>query len=361
MMALRTLVGVSVSLVGVLLSLVGVSLSHASVASQLQIPVQRLLGQRIMVSMQGTSASAGLLQQIEAGQVGSVVLYAYNIASAAQVRSLTSSLQRAARRGDNPPLLIAVDQEGGEVKRFPDGPPSLSALQIGRTGSTAVATQQGAATGRYLKSLGINMDLAPVADVPTTPSAFIWQQQRAFSFSASAVARYATAFVRGLQSAGVAATGKHFPGLGSAVVTPDNAQIELRPTGSQLQAALTPFRAMISGGIDAVMVTTAGFPAYDRSGESAALSPAIVTGLLRDKLHFGGVAITDALWTPTAHDELAAGILAARAGEDIMIYWQQDQGVLASLEHALGPGTTSRAQALISYERIVSLKRAVAG
>jgi beta-N-acetylhexosaminidase len=341
------------------LTLVGASLSHAPAASQPQIAVPKLLGQRVMVSMQGTAASAGLLGQIEAGRVGSVVLYAYNIASAAQVTSLTSSLQRAARRGHNPPLLIAVDQEGGEVKRFRDGPPSLSALQIGRTGSTAVATRQGAATGRYLKSLGINMDLAPVADVATAPSAFIWQQQRAFSFSASAVSRYATAFASGLQSAGVAATGKHFPGLGSAVATPDNVRVEVRPTRRQLQSALTPFQAMISGGLDAVMLTTAGFPAYDRSRESAALSRPMVTGLLRDKLHFGGVAITDALWTPTGHGELAAGILAARAGADIMMYWGQVQGVMPSLEHALAAGTISQADALSSYERIVRLKRAI--
>ncbi len=230
---------------------------------------------------------------------------------------------------------------------------------MGRTGNPAVAAWQGAATGRYLESLGINMDLAPVADVPTTPYAFIWQQQRAFSFSPYVVGRFATAFARGLQSAGVVATGKHFPGLGSAVVTPDNERIEVRPTATQLQAALTPFKSMISGGLDAVMLTTAGFPAYDRSGESAALSRPIVTGLLRRKLRFGGVAITDALWTPTGHGELAAGILAARAGADIMMYWWQVPGVLPSLEHALARGTISRADAVSSYERIVRLKLAI--
>ena len=320
----------------------------------------KLLGQRIMVGFPGTSASAGLLSAIRAGHVGSVILFSANIASRAQLKSLTSALQRAARAGHNPPLLIAVDQEGGQVKRLPSGPPSLSPPQIARTGSVSVAAAQGRATGRYLKALGINMNLAPVVDVPTFPGAFIWRQGRAFSFSAAAVAKYATAFALGLQDGRVAATAKHVPGLGSAAVDTDNKLDELHPTRTQRQQALRPYRTLIRRGLDAVMVSTAGFPAYDRTGAPAALSVPIIQGLLRGSLHFGGVTITDALGTPTGHDEVSAGVLAAHAGADILLYTDSAPGELAALERAMAQGEISRAAATASYGRILALKRSVA-
>src|SRR5581483_8319822 len=100
----------------------------------------------------------------------------------------------------------------------------------------------------------------------------------------------------------------------------DNKLQELHPSAAQRAAALEPYRAMIPRGLDAVMVTVAGFPAYDASGTVAALSRPIIHNLLRGQLHFGGVAITDALGTPTGHDERTAGVLAAIAGSDILLY-----------------------------------------
>ena len=111
---------------------------------------------------------------------------------------------------------------------------------MARTGSIAVASREGRATGSYLKGLGINMDLAPSLDVPTFSGAFIWTQGRAFSFNASTVAKYATAFALGLQSARVAATAKHFPGVGSAGVDTDNKLDVLRPTKAQLRRRADP-------------------------------------------------------------------------------------------------------------------------
>ena len=284
-----------------------------------QISATKLLGQRIMVAMGGTSAPSWLLSAARDGRVGSVILFAANIVSRSQLQALTSSLQRAAAQGGNPPLLIAVDQEGGQVKRLPAGPPDLSPPQMARTGSVAVATSEGRATGRYLKALGINMDLAPVVDVPTFPGAFIWTQGRAFSFNPNTVATFATAFALGVQSAHVAATAKHFPGVGSAAVDTDNKLDVLRPTSAQLSGALTPYRTLIPRGLDAIMLSTAAFPAYDPSMTPTALSRRMVQQLLRGTLHFGGVTITDALGTPTGHDERTAGAIAARAGADILL------------------------------------------
>jgi beta-N-acetylhexosaminidase len=325
-----------------------------------QISTTKLLGQRIMVAMDGTSAPSWLLSAARDGRVGSVILFAANIVSRSQLQALTGSLQRAAAQGGNPPLLIAVDQEGGQVKRLPAGPPDLSPPQMARTGSVAVATREGRATGSYLKALGINMDLAPVVDVPTFPGAFIWTQGRAFSFNPNTVAKYATAFALGVQSAHVAATAKHFPGVGSAAVDTDNKLDVLRPTSAQLSGALTPYRTLIPRGIDAIMLSTAAFPAYDPSRTPTALSRQMVQQLLRGTLHFGGVTITDALGTPTGHDERTAGAIAARAGADILLYTDTAPGELSALQAELHSGRLSLQEAQDSYSRIVALKRRVA-
>jgi beta-N-acetylhexosaminidase len=326
----------------------------------LSVSNEKLLGQRIMVGLPGTTADPSLLDRIRKGRVGSVILFAQNISSRSQLIALTRSMQRASRQGGNPPLLIAVDQEGGQVKRLPNGPPDLSPPQIARRGSTKVASEEGTATGRYLKKLGINWDLAPVLDVPTFSGAFIWQQGRAFSFHASTVAKYATPFALGLQREHVGATGKHFPGVGSAAVDTDNKLDELRPTRAQRRAALVPYRKLIGKGLESVMVSTAGFPAYDRSGAPAALSRQIIQGVLRGKLKFKGVTITDDLGTPTGHDEKTAGVLAARAGADVLLYTDSAPGELGALEQALHRGKLSRSEAEASYQRIVALKRRLA-
>ena len=317
----------------------------------------KLLGQRIMVGLEGTSAPHGLLARIRAGQVGSVILFAQNIVSSAQVRALTGSMQQAARAGGNPPLLIATDQEGGEVKRFSAGPPSLSPPQMASDGTTRGAYRQGQLTGSYLRARGVNWDLAPVADVPTSSRAFIWQQGRAFSFNPATVAAYADSFARGVQSAGIAATAKHFPGVGSASVDTDNKLDVLRPTRSQLAGALVPYRTLIPRGVDSVMLSTAAFPAYDPSRTPAALSSPIARGLLRNQLGFTGVTITDALGTPTGHDEVTAGRIAAGAGADVLLYTDAANGTLGALISALRGGRLNRTDADAAYARIVALKR----
>jgi beta-N-acetylhexosaminidase len=320
-----------------------------------------LLGQRIMVGLAGTTPDAATLRRVREGRVGAVILFAANIASRSQLLALTGALQRAAREGGNPPLLIAVDQEGGQVKRLPAGPPDLSPPEMVSNGSPAFAGHEGRSTGLYLKRRGINMNLAPVADVPTFGGAFIWQEGRAFSFSSRTVAAYATQFALGLQTERVAATAKHFPGVGSAAVDTDNRLDELHPTAAQRGAALDPYRALIKRGLDAVMLSTAGFPAYDRTGAPTALSRTIVQSLLRGRLGFGGVTITDALGTPTGHDEVSAGVIAAGAGADILLYTDDAAGELPALESALSAGRLSRAEANASYARIVALKSRVGG
>jgi beta-N-acetylhexosaminidase len=123
-----------------------------------------LIGQKLMVAMSGTTPEAALLGRIGRGEVGGVILFGANITTAGALRALTAKLQAAAAGGGRPPLLIATDQEGGSVRRVPWAPPTLSPPQMGTLGSASTAGAQGTATGRVLRCVGINTDLAPIAD-----------------------------------------------------------------------------------------------------------------------------------------------------------------------------------------------------
>src|SRR5262249_32635036 len=161
----------------------------------------RLVGQAVMTRVDGTTATPGFLARVRRGEVGGVIVFGDNFTSVAGLRSLIASLQTAAKAGGNPPLLIAIDQEGGVVTRLADGAPSLSPREMG---SAAVARSQGAATGSYLRRLGIDVDLAPVLDVPQSQRSFI--SARTFGSDPAGVAKVGAAFASGVQSARVAAT-----------------------------------------------------------------------------------------------------------------------------------------------------------
>jgi len=165
---------------------------------------------------------------------------------------------------------------------------------------------------RQLRRAGIDIDFAPVADTQLSPQSFLGS--RTFSSDPTIVADLAAAFVRGLQSGHVAATAKHFPGLGAATENTDDHAVSVR------RVRLQPFRSAIAAGVQLVMVSNASYPELDPSGRPAAFSHAIVTGLLRDTLGFGGVVVTDALDAPTPAATPHAPARAIAAGVDLLLY-----------------------------------------
>jgi beta-N-acetylhexosaminidase len=326
--------------------------SQAAAPAQ-NVSTARMVGQELMVSMTGTVADAALLARIRAGQVGGVILYSDNITSPTQVAALTAQLQNAATAGGNPPLLISTDQEGPTVKRLPWAPPTLAPAQMGAAGPT-VSESQGHATGIALHEVGINVDLAPVADVAHSTSAFIWQQQRSFGMNAQTVTENTAAFAEGLQAAGVAATAKHFPGLGSALTDTDYAQQALQLTTEDL----APYHTLIADQIPLIMVSLATYTNVDRFSV-AALSPPIITGLLRDGLNFQGVVITDDLQRPTGQDTAQAAIAASQAGADIILVSTTEDGgstAYAAMLTAAQAGQISGPMIAEAYKRILALK-----
>ena len=311
--------------------------------------------------MDGTTPSADLLGRIRRGEVGGVILFGANITSASGLRTLTGQLHAAATAGGRPPLLIAVDQEGGSVKRIPWAPPTLSPPQMGALASTSVARSQGAATGAALRDLGIDVDLAPVADVPVASSSFMESEGRTWSRNPSRTAWLAYSFAQGLAARGVLPTLKHFPGIGLATRNTDSFVVSIKASRSALSAGLRPYGLAVTKGLPLVMLSNASYPAYD-TVHAAGWSPAIIGGLLRGQLGFRGATITDSL-DGTAH---ARGIsvrriaaAAARAGADLILTTGSEsssRAVFAYLLQQVTAGTIPIATLRASYDRILTLK-----
>lgn len=321
---------------------------------------QQLVGQLLLVRMRGATPSAAFLQRIGRGEVGGVVLFGDDLGPAS--KGAVAELQAAARAGGRPPLLIAVDQEGGIVKRLP-GPPTLAPPEMI---TAALARSQGLATARSLRLAGVNLDLAPVLDVGY--GGFI--TPRTFGSTPGAVAVRGVAFAGGLAAGGVGATAKHFPGLGRATVNTDDAPVVVHATLAQLRADWLPFRTAVRSGIGAVMVSTAIYPALG-SPLPAAFAPGIVADLRRG-IGFRGVVVTDALRTPAVqrlYPTPEAAVRAAAAGDDLLLaagstdsYADTDgasSSSFAALVTAVRSGRLPLARVRAAYARVLALKGSI--
>jgi len=332
----------------------------AQVANAAGPTLAQLIGQKLIVRMEGTTPSADLLGRIRRGEIGGIVLFASNLTTRAALVSLTTKLHAAARAGGQPHFLIAVDQEGGAVKRIPWAPPTLSAPAMGRIGSASVARTQGADTGAALHALGIDIDFAPVADIATT-TGFMYRDGRTFSFSAVETAILADAFASGLESKGVQPSMKHFPGLAFATRNTDSSVVTINMSRTRLAPGLKPYRTAIGHHIPMIMLSNATYPAYD-AVNAAGWSTAI-NRFLRGELGFTGVTITDSL-TGTAHargrsvSSLATG--AARAGTDLILLTGSEastRATFATLLEKARQRTISAVTLRASYARIVAFKQ----
>ena len=325
----------------------------------------QLVGQKLVVSMSGTTPSAGILGRIGRGEVGGVILFGSNVTTARALRALTGQLQAAAAAGGQPPLLIATDQEGGSVLRVPWAPPTLSPPRMGALASAATAGSQGTATGRVLRCAGINADLAPVADVPASTASFMYQQGRTWSFSASMTASLSAAFATGLRSGGTVPAMKHFPGIGLATTNTDSSVITIVASQATLAPGLQPYQQAIASGVPMIMLSNVTYPAYD-AANAAGWSHAIGVDLLRTTLGFQGVTITDSLTGTAAARGVAAASLAvkaAEAGTDLILVTGSESSTAATYSTLVAKATDGSIPAATlqaSYDRILALKATLA-
>jgi beta-N-acetylhexosaminidase len=287
--------------------------------------LDRLAGQRVIYAYSGLQPPASLFRLIRAGEAAGVIFFPPNIASATQLRTVISELQRASMASPlHIRLLTMLDQEGGEVRRLP-GAPVLSERQLGESTDPAVqARTAGVSAGQNLASAGVNVNLAPVLDVYRQPGNFIDQFQRSYSSNPADVSSLGAQFIAAQQRVGVAATAKHFPGLGAATQSQNT---DVGPVVLDQDLAVlrnvdeTPYTTAIAAGVKLMMTSWAIYPALDPR-LPAGLSPTIIQGELRDRLGFQGVTITDGIdaGAATRFGSLAQrGVLAAKAGADLIL------------------------------------------
>jgi len=298
-------------------------------------------GALVWAGFDGPAVPGPLLDGIERGRIGGLLLFAYrgNIRSREQVRGMLREAVDAARRGGLPPVPVGVDQEGGSVVRIGYGAVFPSAMAIGATGDPSYAERAARAVGLGLRADGIAMNHAPVCDVNVEPRNPVIGT-RAFGDDAAAVARYCAAWVTGSEGAGVATSPKHFPGHGAAAQDTHHTTVDVAADRALLEAReLVPFRAALAAGASSVMTAHIRFPALD--GDSiATLSPRILGELLRRELGFGGLAITDSLdMSGLTQVEIPDRVAprAVNAGIDAVMVTSGIEKQLAAPEHlALG-------------------------
>ncbi len=321
---------------------------------------RELAGQRLIAGYDGLRPPRGLRRMIRRGQLAGVILFDDNVAGRRETARRIASLQRIRRpRGLRMPLAVMVDQEGGLVKRLP-GPPRASAEEMGRRGA-AYARRQGAATASSLRSAGINVDLAPVLDV-ARPGSAIASEERSFGPRAARVIAVGVGgFARGLRDGGIAATAKHFPGLGAARTNTDDASQRIALSRRRLRGIdERPFGSFIGAGGKLVMLGLATYPAF--SDRPAALSRTLATAELRDRLGFDGVSISDSLDAAAARSFGGRRRVAretAQAGTDLLLYgnWRVARLAGEVLRHGVASGRLSRAGFERSVSRVLALRR----
>ena len=283
-----------------------------------------LVGPRLLRTFEGTEPTPHILDAIAGRRAGGITLFrSMNVASPAQVRELCAALQAARPAGD-PPLLIGMDQEGGQLQAVGDGATAWPGnLALGATRSEELARRVGLAIATEMAAMGVTLLLAPVCDLLHRETATNLGT-RPFGDDPALVGRLAAAMVQGIQEAGVAATLKHFPGHGSAVGDSHDTLPVLRRDLAGLEAEeLVPFRAAIAAGARVVMPGHLAVPALTEGRAVAAtVAPEILSGLLRDRMGFTGVTMSDALdmGGAGASDRIDATVVgAAGAGMDLLL------------------------------------------
>ncbi len=337
------------------------SLLPVSVAAKLKaMTVEQKVGQLMMVGFGGQSMDPKIEELVKGLEVGGICIFKRNIADPTQLARFNDSLRKLL--ADAVPPFIAVDQEGGNVVRISDGVTVLPGnMALGATRSSKLAWEAGKEQGEDLRRLGFNMNLAPVLDVNRNPSNPVIGI-RSFSDQVTLVSQMGADFVRGQQEANIATIAKHFPGHGSVDSDSHKRLPVLEETEAEVLKGLEPFLAAMKVGLDGVMTAHIVVPKIALDGLPATLSKPILTGLLRERLAFGGLVLTDELEMDAITDRFGVGkaaVMAVNAGADmVLIPWRAEKKteVHAALLKAAKSGELSTARLDEAVTRILALK-----
>lgn len=297
---------------------------------------------------------------LQAYPVGGIILFLANVDTPSQLTAFTQDLQKASKY----PLLIAMDEEGGRVAKIANNPnftvpKYASILEIGQQNNLALANELGSNIGKYLKTYGINYNLAPVADVLTNPENTV-VGDRSFGSDPHVVSQMVTHVIAGLQEQGIITCAKHFPGHGDTVAdTHKEGVIAPKTWAEMLTCELIPFKAAILQGVDSIMVGHTTTPNVTSDGLPNSLSYEMVTKRLREELGYQGIVITDALnmgAITNYYSSEDAAVMAFMAGCDILLMPKNFQEAYQGVLRAVQDGRISEARLNESVLRILKLK-----
>lgn len=332
-----------------------------------QMSLEEKVGQMLMPALSygpdgkpATRVHEGVAATIRELQPGGVILFGPNVTSVEQTVALTEELQRLSRM----PLFVAIDEEGGEVSRLNAGA-TLGATEtpaariVGALGDPELAYRIGVIIGRELRSLGVNMNLAPVADVLTNPSNTVIGR-RAYGEDPTTVAQMVAETVRGLQSSNIASVIKHFPGHGDTVTDSHTEAVSVEHGLERLRRVeLVPFEAGINAGVDGVMTGHISVPRVTGNDRPATISPTLLQGVLREELRFEGLVVSDSMSMKAVSarfpdSELA--VEAVKAGVDIVLKPQDPRAARDALLRAVRSGQIAERRVDDSVQRILRVK-----
>ncbi|MFC0302137.1 beta-N-acetylhexosaminidase [Virgibacillus soli] len=327
--------------------------------------IHKKIGQLMVVGFNGKKVTPEIRKLIREYHVGGIILFGRNIGTPEEVFNLTRELQLEAKNaGHERPLFICIDQENGVVRRLGEGTTIFpGAMLLGATGRSENAYITGLATGRELKALGINWNLAPVADINNNPDNPVIGV-RSYGETPELVSDFAKQAMKGMNDAGVMTTLKHFPGHGDTAV---DSHLDLPVINHDMErlmnVELKPFIACIEQGADTVMTSHVYFPAIeDQKNVPATLSNKVITGLLRNKIGFDGVVTTDCMEMNAISEGIGTAegsVQALQAGVDLImvshLQTRQYESINA-INAAITSGDIEMEVLDGAYERVMQLK-----
>lgn len=283
--------------------------------------LEEKIGQMLLVGMEGYDMNDNITELIKSYNVGGIILYGKNVKDGRQLLSLTNSLKNT-NSSNKIPLFISVDEEGGSVSRNPKEVKKLpTAKDIGKTKNTDLAFEAGKLLGKTVKAFGYNMDFAPVLDIDSNPLNPVIGD-RAFGQTAEIVSAMGIGVFKGIKEEGVIPVIKHFPGHGDTITDSHIGLPVITHSWERLNNfEIVPFKHAIDNGADVVMVAHILLLQIDQE-YPASMSDVVITNILRDRLKFQGVIITDDMTMGAIEENYnidEAAVQSVKAGADIVL------------------------------------------
>ena len=327
--------------------------------------IEEKVGQLFQVGFSGNEVNEEIRDMIENYHVGSVIYFSRNIESPEQVSRLSNNLQELAINSKTSlPLMISADQEGGTVTRLNGGSHFPGNMVLGAADSNDLANKAAKASASELKNVGINMNLAPVLDVNNNADNPVIGV-RSFGEDPKKVAELGSAYFRGLQSEGVIACAKHFPGHGDTTSDSHISLPTIKHDKKRLnEVELLPFKRAIADGIDSIMTAHINFPAIEKDETvPATLSKNVLTNLLREELGYDGLIITDCMEMSAiadTHGTVEGAVRTLIAGSDTVLIshtYEKQKRAITAVINAVKSNRISEKRIDASVKRILKLKK----